>query len=95
MKYDDAKEEMKSIQNYLSLVENYKVNTIFNWIVKQYALTNSIPGVVRRARDEEDHKFFEEVDREKVLSVLNSPAVDELHKIVIKGYKAKIRRKKL
>ncbi|WP_026858882.1 hypothetical protein [Jeotgalicoccus psychrophilus] len=94
MKYNDAKEEMNRIKNYIYLVENYKVDNVFNWIVKQYALTNSIAGVVRSARNEEDHKIFEVVDREKVLSVLNSPAKDELHKIIIQGYKAKIRRKK-
>ena len=44
-----AKEEVKRLQEYIDLVESYQADTLEKWIVKEYAFTNSMIEVVRRA----------------------------------------------
>lgn len=93
MKYEDAKKEKVMLEKYIYLVDNYNVNNINQWIIKQYALTNSISNVIKNARLEGNEKISHEITREKILEILNSKPIDELHSIIIKGYKRKIRRK--
>ena len=46
-----AKEEVKRLQEYIELVESYEADTLEKWIVKEYAFTNSMVEVVKRAND--------------------------------------------
>jgi archaellum component FlaC len=40
-----AQEEIERLQEYIDLVDSYEVNTLDTWIIKEYALTNSIKEV--------------------------------------------------
>ncbi len=42
-----AKEEIKRLQDYVDLAENYEANTLEKFIIKEYAFTNSIEEITR------------------------------------------------
>lgn len=46
-----AQDEIKRLQHYITLVEEYKVDSLEKWIIKEYAYTNRITKVVKRAND--------------------------------------------
>jgi hypothetical protein len=43
-----AQEEIERLQEYIDLVDSYEVSTLDTWIIKEYALTNSIKEVVKK-----------------------------------------------
>lgn len=90
--YNDAQKKVSELNHYISLVDTYTISNLEQWIIKNYALTNSIPRVIQNARQSKDMSLIENVTREKIISLLNSKPQDELHKIIIRGYKAKIRK---
>jgi len=92
-KYEDALREKEKIEHFISLVDNYEVNNIDQWIIKQYALTNSISKVIKIARESLNDISINEVTREKIIQVLNLKPIDDLHKIVSRGYRVKIRKR--
>lgn len=83
---EKAKIEIKKLQYYVDLVEAYQPNTLEEEIIKEYAMTSSIPQVSKKLS----------VSYEKVLEVISSKGKDELHKIVRSGYmkKTKFNRKR-
>ncbi|MDR4948128.1 hypothetical protein [Neobacillus cucumis] len=44
-----AEAEIRRLQQYITLVEEYPADTLEKWIIKEYAYTNSITEVVKRA----------------------------------------------
>ncbi|OCA87860.1 hypothetical protein A8F94_08455 [Bacillus sp. FJAT-27225] len=44
-----AEQEINRLQHYLKLVNNYETNTIESWIIKEYALTNSMIKIKNNA----------------------------------------------
>ena len=87
-----AKEEVKRLQEYIDLVESYQADTLEKWIVKEYAFTNSMIEVVRRANHRGLTNNGSPIDQKFVVSVINSNKVnDELHRLLRLGYRQKIR----
>ena|SRR5699024_6629920 len=86
-----AQEEIKRLQHYVELVEQYEADTLEKWIIKEYAYTNSMVEVVRRANAKGYTNNGNEVDKAYVVSVINGKTNGELHKILRTGYKLKIR----
>lgn len=86
-----AVDEIKSLQYYVDLVEGYEANTLEKWIIKEYAYTNSIVEVVRRANIRNITNGGLPLDREFVTAVIRGKASDELHRILQSGYKHRIR----
>ncbi|MFG6117230.1 hypothetical protein ACGTN9_18920 [Halobacillus sp. MO56] len=86
-----AKEDIKRLQNYIDLVESYKADTTEKWIIKEYAITNSINKVCDRAK--EDNIILEGVPltRETITAVIKSKPIDRLHRTLQAGYKKKIK----
>ncbi|MCM3768279.1 hypothetical protein [Neobacillus niacini] len=41
--------EIRRLQEYITLVEEYQADTLEKWIIKEYAYTNSITEVVKWA----------------------------------------------
>ncbi|QHE52791.1 hypothetical protein [Pontibacillus sp. HMF3514] len=82
-----AQKEVERLQHYLKLVEEYEVDTLDKWIIKQYAITNSIKRVIEKAHEQ----YFVEIEREYVVSVIKSKPKDELHKTIKSGYMLKTR----
>jgi hypothetical protein len=87
-----AQDEVKRLQYYLDLVENYSVDTIEKWVIKEYAYTNSMLKVVRSAYLQSITQNGQPVDKAFVFLVLNSDAqADELHLLLQSGYKSKVK----
>jgi len=82
-----AQKEVERLQHYLKLVEEYETDTLDKWIIKQYAITNSLKKVIEKAQEQ----YFVEIEREYVVSVIKSKPKDVLHKMVKSGYMLKTR----
>jgi hypothetical protein len=88
-----AQAEIRRLQYYVNLVESYPADSLEKWIIKEYAYTNSILEVVKRANARNfTHNGFA-IEREFVISILAGKANDELHKMMKSGYKRKVRRR--
>ncbi|QIZ07649.1 hypothetical protein HFZ78_13650 [Priestia megaterium] len=84
-----AQAEISRLQHYISLVENYEADTLEKWIIKEYAFTNSITEVVKRATSK-----GMALDQAYTKSVLKGKASGELHKMLRSGYLARLKPKK-
>jgi hypothetical protein len=90
--YQKAKEEIKRLQRYVALIETYEVKSLEDWILLQYAHTNSIKKVLERAAAEGIVlQGKPSLDYKYVSTVINSQPRNELHKLIREGYKQKIK----
>jgi len=85
---DAAKKEIKELQDFVFLVENYEVTTVEQKILKEYAYVGSIIKVV-----ENINKEFgpDTIDKTTVSNLLKSKPQDELHKRMKAHYLDKTR----
>lgn len=86
-----AKSEVDKLQKYIRLIENYEVHTLEDWIIKKYAINNSIINILEEGSKKEITYNSEPLNREYIVSVINGKAKNELHRIVRLGYRQKIR----
>jgi hypothetical protein len=87
-----AEEEIVRLQEYIDLVESYEVNSLDTWIIKEYALTNSIKEVVKKgAVAGMIQQNGEPLDKTYVVSVINGKATDKLHRLIRSGYRLRIK----
>jgi hypothetical protein len=87
-----AKEEIVRLQEYIDLVDSYEVNTLDTWIIKEYALTNSIKEVVKKGTaDGMTKQNGEPLDKAFVVSVINGKATHKLHRLIRSGYRLRIK----
>lgn len=86
--FSRAKAEIRRLQQYVTMVEEYEANTLERWIIKEYAITNSITEVVKRANAKQIT-----LDQAYAKSVLKGKPTDDLHKILKSGYLARIKHK--
>lgn len=86
-----AKEEIRNLQKYIELAESYEANTLEKQIIKEYAYTNSINEIVKVFESRGITKNGEKIKRSYVSKVIDSKPLDELHKILKKGYRLKIK----
>jgi glutamate synthase domain-containing protein 3 len=84
-----AEAEIRRLQQYITLVVEYQADTLEKWIIKEYAYTNSITEVVKRATTKGMN-----LDLAYAKSVLKGNASDEIHKILRSGYLARLKPKK-
>ncbi|MFP3886782.1 hypothetical protein U8V97_15145 [Priestia filamentosa] len=88
---DKAKKEVERMQRYIEMVENYEADTLEKWIIKKYALTNSIKNILEEAAIEGITYNNLPLDRNYISSVINGKPTDELHRILRLGYRQKIK----
>jgi hypothetical protein len=86
---EKAREEIERLQQYIELVENYEANTLDKFIIKEYALTNSIDKTVKAINAVGYAIYNKEVGRDYVVSLLKKRGKDELHKLVRSAYMQK------
>lgn len=93
MTYEQAIRECERLERFIKLVEKYPSDTLKQWIIKEYALTNSLVEVARRASEKGLRVNGEEVDRDYVVFVIDSKPQprDRLHNLLRNAYKAKSR----
>jgi len=91
-----AKDEIKRLQEYVDLVETYQAETLEKMIIKEYAYTSSIVGVIKELNGKGFTHNGEPIDRDYVVSVINSSkTTGELHRLLRLGYRAKIKPNKM
>jgi hypothetical protein len=71
------------------MVEEYQADTLEKWIIKEYAYTNSITEVVKRANAK-----GMPLDQAYAKSILKGKAGDELHRMLRSCYLARLKPKK-
>lgn len=93
MTYARAKREIQSLQNYLDLIDHFEIHSIEDFIIHKYAIHNSISKVIKEIR-KNDHSSFSnhsEVTPDFVKKVILSKPKNELHSMINRYYKKKIR----
>ena len=85
---DAAKKEIKELQDFVFLVENYEVTTVEQKILKEYAYSGSIVKVVANINNEFG---LDTIDHTFVSDLLKSKPQDELHKRMKAHYLDKTR----
>lgn len=92
IKLDKAKAEVERLQRYIDLVEDYETDTLNKWIIKQYALSNSIKKILEEANETGvTNDDGVPLDRKYITGVINGTVMDELHRILRLGYRRKIK----
>ncbi|WHZ04957.1 hypothetical protein QNH48_10185 [Neobacillus sp. YX16] len=81
-----AKDEIKRLQYYVYLVENYEADTLEKFIIKEYAITNSMFEVTRNLNRRGLIIDGKPVEKEYVSSVITGKPYDELHRMPRSGY---------
>ena len=95
MNYEDAKQKLKILQEYISLVDNYSINTLQDLIIRQYAIHNSISKVIRDIKVNNLAKNLtsdtEIITHDLIRETILSKPKDSLHSLIQKEYKLKTR----
>jgi hypothetical protein len=86
-----ARSEIKRLQEYVDLVEGYKVDTLEKWIVKEYAYTNSIVKVTEKAIEQGLTINGSLIDKAFIKNVIDGKATDKLHRILKSGYQQRVK----
>lgn len=81
-----AKREKEWLENYIYLIESYEVDTLEKWVIKQYAITNSMNKIMQLAEEKGITYNNEPLDREYLREIINGKIMDELHRTLRKGY---------
>lgn len=92
--YEKAKEEVQFLQEYITLIENYKVTNLEEFIIKYYAITNSSSSVIKIFNAHNFSMKYPGLSRNYIFEVINSSPMDDLHKIIRNGYINKYKRRK-
>lgn len=93
---EKAKKEIEKLEAYITLVENYKEDTLEQKILKTYAYTGSIQKVKAEINTLRANENLPPVDSADISNVINSKSNDQLHKMLKTNYlrKTKGKRKK-
>jgi hypothetical protein len=86
---EKAKGEIEKLQHFIHLVESYETDTLDKAIIKEYAITNSIPKTISTLNTIGYAVDNKEVDHDYVVSLLKKIGKDELHKHVRSVYMKK------
>lgn len=84
-----AKEEIKSLENFVKLAEEYKEDTLEQKIIKLYAYIGSVNGVANEINAELIKQHLPLIDVSFISTTLKRKPTDPLHKILRAGYLAK------
>jgi hypothetical protein len=89
MSIEKANNEIKRLQHYIELIENYQTDTLDKFIVLSYAKTNSIDKTLELVMESRYSLEHKPIERDYIVKVLKQIGKDELHKLVRSAYMAK------
>lgn len=89
-----AKKDVAYLQNFIFLIENYEESTLYNQIIKRYAITGSMKQVVLEINAERELEGLFQIDKSYVLETIISKPKDQLHQLVLTQYRNKTRHKR-
>lgn len=88
---DGVKEDIRKLEAYVSLVENYKTETIAQKIIKSYACTSSLSKTLSEVNLELITIDKPCVELSFVTELIKSRPQDELHRLVRMSYLSKVK----
>lgn len=94
--YNKAKDQIEILTNYVGLVDDYNVDTVENAIIHLYAMHSSISKVIKHIKTQ-TYSFeldYSLITHEFVRQVILSKPNDELHSIIQKIFKKKVKPRK-
>ena len=94
MNIELAKKRLAELQRYVDIVESYQPRTPKEHIILEYAITGSIEKTTDKLNElgyDIDGKKYETKDVSAVINANHRKNDDELHKIVRKFYRKKIK----
>lgn len=86
-----AKKDVTYLQEFIFLVENYEESTLYQKIIRRYAITGSINQVVLELNAEREMEGLLSIDRVYALEVITSKPKDQLHRLIRTKYMNKTR----
>lgn len=87
-----AKKKILNLQRYVDLTETYTVNSFETAVIKEYAIYGSVTKV-RDKLNESGYRIGErKIESNDVSKIIRSKPTDELHAIVRKFFKNKVRK---
>ncbi|MBY0120920.1 hypothetical protein [Bacillus sp. S/N-304-OC-R1] len=95
MNIELAKRRILELQNYVDLTESYVADSFEKHVIKEYAITGSVVKVVEKLNElgfKIDESKVESKDVSAVINTNPSKSDDELHRIVRKFYRRKIKK---
>lgn len=87
--YKNAVIERDKLNTFILLVDNYNVETFENWVIKQYAITGSINGIIKNLPSCPFSTKHIVNNREYIKSIILNTSKDKLHNLVQKQYNLK------
>lgn len=88
--YKQVQDEINTLVNYLNLIDNYKIESIENLIIYEYAIHNSISKVIKSIKsDKNNSKYYKDfylITPANIKKTILTTPKDELHKIIKKQY---------
>jgi len=90
--YDRAKSEIKRLQAYVEMIDNYVINDFEDWVIYNYTITNSMTKIVKKAADENVLIDGRPIEIKDLSKIINSKTKTELHRILRLGYRQRIRK---
>lgn len=90
-----AKRRISELQHFVDLTESYVTDSFQTYVIKEYANTGSIKEVVDRMNKlgfKNGERSIESSDITAIINSNPSKKDDELHRIVRKFYRKKIKR---
>jgi len=91
--YLKAKEEIKSLNYFINLIDDYEVKSLKNFVIKEYAIHNSMIKVVSEFNKKKYlHNFqMQSLTTSQVKEIILSKPNDELHSLIRRKYNIKTR----
>lgn len=86
-----AKKEIAFLQEFVYLTENYEENTLYQQIIKRYAITGTIKQVVIDINVEREKEGLFLINNVYVTEAIRSQPKDQLHRIIKTQYMNKTR----
>lgn len=88
---EKVKDDLRKIEAYVALVENYKTETLAQKIIKSYACTSSLSKTLSEVNRELRTINQPCLELSFVTDLIKSRPQDELHKLVRASYFSKIK----
>lgn len=87
-----AKKRIEELQRYVDLTESYTVNSFETAVIKEYAILGSVVKVAEKMNEKGFRMGERRVEPKDISAIVKSKPRDELHQIVRKYLKSKVRR---
>ena len=76
------KAEIKRIEDFVELAENYQADTFEKKVIKEYAYIGSVTNVAKKMNDLGHRIDGRKLDSNDISAIIKSKPIDDLHRIV-------------